>query len=279
MTEAGNPERLDGRTALVTGGGAGIGGGISRVLAHAGATVVLNDIDESYAQQTAAAITADGGTAVVVTGDIRQAEVVAAVCARAIDVGEGRVDVLVNNVGDFKPSKPTFLESNEEQWRDLYAINLEHVFRCTQALLPTMIAQGGGSIVNNSTVEAMRGIPRHCVYSAFNAGVIAFTKSLAIEVGKHNVRVNAIAPDMADTLATSAESMLRGRDPAMIPKWIPLGRFGLPEDYGDVVLFLASDQSRFVTGHTIPVDGGTMAASGWYGRTEGNGWTNLPDRP
>jgi 2-hydroxycyclohexanecarboxyl-CoA dehydrogenase len=279
MTDNVDTGSLTGKIAVVTGGGAGIGGGISRVLARAGATVVLNDIEESFAQETAKAITSEGGQVVVVTGDIRQPETVSRLRQVALETGDGRVDVLVNNVGDFKPAKATFLDSTEEQWRDLYAINLEHVFRCTHALLPTMIEQGGGSIVNNSTVEAMRGIPRHTVYSAFNAGVIAFTKSLAIEVGKHNIRVNAIAPDMADTLATSAESMLRGRDPSMIPKWIPLGHFGQPEEYGDVVLFLASDQSRFVTGHTIPVDGGTMAASGWYGRTEGNGWTNLPDRP
>ena len=125
----------------------------------------------------------------------------------------------------------------------------------------------------------MRGAPGNSVYSAFNAGVIAFTKSLAVELGRTGVRVNAIAPDMADTLQTPAESMLRGRDPELVRHWIPLGRFGQPDEYGDVVLFLASEQSRFVTGQIIAVDGGTQAASGWYLRRNGSRFTNLPDQP
>ena len=90
---------------------------------------------------------------------------------------------------------------------------------------------------------------------------------------------NAIAPDLADTLQTPADMMLRGRDPALLRSWVPLGRFGQPDDYAQVALFLASDMARFVTGHVIPVDGGTTAASGWYLRADGRGWTNLPDVP
>ena len=100
-----------------------------------------------------------------------------------------------------------------------------------------------------------------------------------MELGRDGIRVNAIAPDLADTLQTPAAAMLRGRDPALIASWVPLGRFGQPEDYGDVVVFLASEMARFVTGHVIPVDGGTTAASGWYGRPGRRGWTNLPDSP
>ena len=142
-----------------------------------------------------------------------------------------------------------------------------------------MVERGSGSIVNVSTVEAARGIPGHAVYSAFNAGVDAFTRSLAVEVGRNGVRVNCLAPDMANTLQTTRESKLRGRDPDLISTWVPLGRFGEPDDYAEVALFLASDQSRYVTGHTIPVDGGTLAAGGWYGRAGGRGWTNTPDAP
>jgi NAD(P)-dependent dehydrogenase (short-subunit alcohol dehydrogenase family) len=100
-----------------------------------------------------------------------------------------------------------------------------------------------------------------------------------VEVAPDGIRVNAIAPDLADTAQTPAAMMLRGRDPALIPSWVPLGRFGQPADYADVVVFLVSDAARFVTGQTIPVDGGTLAASGWYRRTDGQGWTNLPDQP
>ncbi|MEE3251041.1 MAG: SDR family oxidoreductase, partial [Actinomycetota bacterium] len=99
------------------------------------------------------------------------------------------------------------------------------------------------------------------------------------EVGKDGIRVNCIAPDMADTLQTPGDSMLRGRDPQLIRSWIPLGRWGQPLDYAKVMLFLAGDLSSFMTGNTLMVDGGTMAASGWYGRASGSGWTNLPDQP
>jgi NAD(P)-dependent dehydrogenase (short-subunit alcohol dehydrogenase family) len=269
---------LAGAVAVVTGGGGGIGGGTSRLLARAGAMVVLNDIDAELAASAADDIQRAGGHVVTVVGDIRERATVNSLVETAREAGGGHIDVLVNNVGDYRPATRGFLASSEDDWSALYAINLEHVLRCTHAVLPAMIEQGDGSIVNVSTVEAMRGIPNHAVYSAFNAGVSAFTKSLAVEVARHGVRVNAIAPDMADTLQTPAASMLRGRDPAMTRSWIPLGRFGQPDDYAQVVLFLASDQSRFVTGQTIPVDGGTLAASGWYGRTDGRGWTNLPDR-
>lgn len=268
---------LAGQVAVVTGGGGGIGGGVSRLLAAHGAVVVLNDIDADLAHATADEITAAGGRVVVIVGDIREADTVALVAAAGLETGRGHVDVLVNNAGDYRPATGGFLKSAEADWDALYAINLQHVYRLTHALLPSMIEHGSGAIVNVSTVEALRGIPNHAVYSAVNAGVLAFTKSLAVEVGHHGVRVNAIAPDMADTLSTPAATMLRGRDPQLVQSWIPLGRFGQPEDYAKVVLFLASGLSSFVTGHVIPVDGGTTAASGWYAKASGRGWSNLPD--
>jgi NAD(P)-dependent dehydrogenase (short-subunit alcohol dehydrogenase family) len=255
---------LAGRVAIVTGGAGGIGGGITRVLAAAGANVVCVDLDEP----------ATGDRVVPLIGDVREPGTV----RRAVEAAGDRIDILVNNVGDYRPAG-RFVRTTEDDWRALYAINLEHVLRMTHAVLPTMQAQHAGSIVNVSTVEAFRGIPANAVYSAFKAGVSAFTKSLAVEVAPDGVRVNAIAPDLADTAQTPASMMLRDRDPALIPSWVPLGRFGAPEDYGEVVLFLVSDAARFVTGQTIPVDGGTLAASGWYRRADGRGWTNLPDRP
>ncbi|WP_436772903.1 SDR family NAD(P)-dependent oxidoreductase [Yinghuangia sp. YIM S09857] len=271
------PEPLAGRVAVVTGGGAGIGGGVSRLLARAGALVVLNDIDAGYAEAAAKDIADAGGKAVTVVGDIREPGTVASLRDAALAATpEGRVDVLVNNVGDYRPSS-VFLRSTEEDWAASHAINFEHVLRVTHALLPPMIESGGGSIVNVSTVEALRGIPGCPVYSAYNAAVIAFTKSLAVDVGRKGVRVNCIAPDMAQTLQTPREQMLRGRDEKLIQSWIPVGRFGEPDEYAQVVLFLASDASSFVTGHVVPVDGGTTAASGWYGKADGRGWTNLPD--
>jgi 2-hydroxycyclohexanecarboxyl-CoA dehydrogenase len=115
------------------------------------------------------------------------------------------------------------------------------------------------------------------MYAAFNAGVVAFTRSLAVDVAQHGIRVNAIAPDLADTPQTPAALMLRGRDPDLIRTWIPVGRFGRPDDYAAVVESPASEDARFITGHTIPVDGGTLAASGWYARADRKGWTNMPN--
>ena len=260
MTEA----NLAGRVAIVTGGAGGIGGGVTAALADAGARVVCVDLNEPPPHPRVGPI----------IGDVRNRETVdEAVAAAGPDI-----HILVNNVGDYRPAG-YFARTTEADWQALYAINLEHVFRMTHAVLPFMRQQQYGAIVNVSTVEAYRGIPGNAVYSAFKAGVSAFTKSLAVELAPDGIRVNAIAPDLADTLQTPAEMMLRGRDPALIPSWVPLGRFGVPEDYAAVVLFLASDAARFVTGQTIPVDGGTLAASGWYRRADGRGWTNLPDSP
>ncbi|MCD6640370.1 MAG: SDR family oxidoreductase [Nocardioides sp.] len=265
------------RVSVVTGGALGIGGAITRRLAADGDHVLLVDIDPEAAEATAHEVREDGGTVDVVVGDASDDSTVDAV-RDAVD-RLGRLAVLVNNVGDFRPASRTFLHSTPEQWQRLYEVNLRHVLQMTHALLPRMVEQGSGAIVNNSTVEAFRGIPGHAAYSAYNAGVSAFTRSLAVEVGRHGVRVNAIAPDLADTPQTSREAMLRGRDPGLVPLWIPMGHFGEVADYAAVVAFLASDEARFVTGHTIPVDGGTLAASGWYGRADGKGWTNMPDQP
>jgi NAD(P)-dependent dehydrogenase (short-subunit alcohol dehydrogenase family) len=261
---------------LVTGGAGGIGEGITRRLAAEGATVVVNDIDADRLEAVVRSCTDDGRDVVAVPGDVRQPEIVERLAGRAEAVGDGRVDVLVNNVGDYRPYG-RFLDSTEDDWRALAAVNLDHVLRCTHRVAPGMVARGAGSIVNLTTVEVHRGIPGHAVYSAYKSAVLGFTRSLAVELGNHGVRVNAVAPDMAATLQTPAEMMLRGRDPADLPRWIPLGRLGEPADYADVVLFLASDDSRFVTGQSIAVDGGTLAASGWY-RTRGRrGWSVFPD--
>lgn len=265
------------RTSVVTGGALGIGAAVCRRLAAHGDHVIIVDIDPDALTTTAAAITADGGSVSTITGDAAADTTVAQVLAEVEH--RGRLDVLVNNVGDFRPASKTFLHSRPDQWQRLYELNLLHVVKMCHALVPRMISTGGGAVVNNSTVEAFRGIPGHAVYSAYNAGVSAFTKSLAVEVAPHGIRVNAIAPDLADTEQTPAAAMLRGRDPGLIRHWVPLGRFGQVDDYAAVVYFLASTEARFVTGQTLPVDGGTLAASGWYARSDGKGWTNMPDRP
>ena len=270
---------LANKIAAVTGGGGGIGGGISRLFAEAGAAVVVNDIDADLANAAVGDITDAGGRAIAVVGDITDADVVAEFHRAAVAFGDGRVDVLVNNVGDYRPGAGKFIRTTEADWDAQINITFRHVLRCTHAFLPTMVEGGGGTIVNVSTVEAMRAMPRIAVYSASNAAIIAFTRSVALEMADQNIRVNAIAPDMAVTLQTPLDQMLRDRPLEQVTRNIPLCRFGTPDDFAEVALFLASDQSRFMTGQTIPVDGGTMTAQGWYRRADGRGFTNLPDAP
>lgn len=265
------------RSVVVTGGALGIGGAVSRRFGRNGDHVVLVDIDADAAADAARDIEASGGTCTTVVGDITDDSTVAALDIAIDRDVAGRVDVLVNNVGDFRPAKAVFHKSDRVQWQRLHELNLWHVFTVSHMVIPRMIERGSGCIINVSTVEAFRGIPGHAVYSAYNAGVSAFTKSLAVELGPSGIRVNAIAPDLADTEQTPAALMLAGRDPNLIRTWLPLGRFGDPDDFAGVVAFLASEDSRFVTGHTIPVDGGTLAASGWYSRITRRGWTNMPD--
>jgi NAD(P)-dependent dehydrogenase (short-subunit alcohol dehydrogenase family) len=128
-------------------------------------------------------------------------------------------------------------------------------------------------------VEAFRGIPGCSVYSAFKAGVSQFTRSLAVEVGGQGVRVNALAPDVTETLQAPYDRWVPEEQRGLVPSWVPLVRFGEPADVARVALFLASDEARFVTGHTIPVDGGTLAASGWYKKVGARRWTNRPQNP
>jgi 2-hydroxycyclohexanecarboxyl-CoA dehydrogenase len=264
---------LKDRVALITGGGAGIGGSISRVFAKAGAKVVIVEIDADYAAAAKRDITAAGGQCHIVAGDVRESAVVKKAVAEALATF-GRIDVLVNNVGHFAPYK-LFIDFEEEDFDTQYQISFLHALRFTRAVLPQMIAQQSGSIIQVSSVEGQRGIPSNAVYSAYKAGLINFARSLAVEVGGHGIRVNCLAPDLTHTPATPMYDWLP--DQRQVRSWAPLGRFAHPDEQADVALFLASDQSRFVTGQTIAADGGTMAASGWYRPDpEKDRWMNTP---
>jgi NAD(P)-dependent dehydrogenase (short-subunit alcohol dehydrogenase family) len=269
---------LTGKVAVVTGGGGGIGRGISETFAAHAAKVVVTDIDPDRALDTVNAISHVGGDAVAHVVDVRNRDEVDGLATATIEK-YGRVDVLVNNVGHYLYRGSPFLDTDEEQWSALYDVNLRHVFLCTKALAPIMVAQGnGGSIINLSTVEAFRGIPMMAVYSAFKAGVTQFTKSLALELGNDGIRVNAIAPDLTQSIQVDYERWVPAEQQHLVPTWVPVGRFGTANDIAGVALFLASDLSAFVTGTTVHADGGSLAAGGWF-RTERGGWTNRPLNP
>jgi 3-oxoacyl-[acyl-carrier protein] reductase len=266
---------LEGKVAIVTGGGGGIGRGIVERFVDEGASVVFAEIEAERARETQAAV---GERVVGVVCDVREPGAAEALVTAARD-NFGRVDVLVNNVGHFGGRRVAFHEQTDDEWDALYRVNLAHVFTCSRAVLPSLVEQGdGGSIVSVSTIEAFREIPTRAVYSAFKAAITGFTRSVAVEYARHRVRVNAIAPDVTETLQVPYSRWVGPEDQHLIPTWVPLGRFGRPSDDAGVAVFLASDLSGFVTGTTVHVDGGTFAAGGWFPTEEG-GWTNRPRRP
>jgi 2-hydroxycyclohexanecarboxyl-CoA dehydrogenase len=261
---------LEGRSAVVTGGGGGIGRAISERFAAEGASVVVAEVDADRAAETVAAIGAAGGEAVAVVGDVTDAAFVAELATRA-----GTVDVLVNNVGHYLTRGHDFLAAGPDEWDALHAVNLRHVLLCTRAFVDGMIGRGRGSIVNVSSVEAFRAIPNRPVYSAYKAAVTGFTRSLAVDLGNSGVRVNAIAPDLTESLQVRYSEWVPPEQQDRIPAWVPVGRFGTADDVAGVALFLASDLSAFVTGTTVHADGGSLAAGGWFRRPDGT-WTNRP---
>ncbi|MBS1895636.1 MAG: SDR family oxidoreductase [Actinobacteria bacterium] len=263
---------LEGRDAIVTGGAAGIGGAISEAFLAHGAAVLAVDVNgEALAGLRERA---DGA-------DLRTLELDVTVPGAAEEVAAALpdADLLVNNVGHFLRPPTVFTAEDAPAWDAQRAVNLDHVLTLTRAVLPGMIERGrGGSIVNLTTVEAFRGIPGHAVYSAYKAAVVAFGRSLALEVGEHSIRVNDIAPDVVETPQLPYTDWVEESERRRWKTWVPLARHGIAEDVAGAALFLASPLSSFVTGTTIHVDGGTKAAGGWYPRDEG-GWTNRPLSP
>lgn len=264
---------VTGRVALITGGGAGIGRATAELYAQAGMRVAVVEIDPCRAADVEAAL---GPDSLVVIGDVRiEADVRRTI--EAVHTRFGRLDVLVNNVGDFLLIRSEFSESTEEEWDRLYAVNLLHIFRVTRAAIPLMKASGGGSIISISTVEAFRGIPLCVAYSAFKAAVTGFTQSLSVELGQYGIRVNAIAPETTDTAQITADSRVPAENRDRIELWFPLRRYGRAADTAGSALFLASERlSGWMSGSTLMVDGGVIAAGAWMRMPEGKGWTHLP---
>jgi 3-oxoacyl-[acyl-carrier protein] reductase len=246
---------LDGRVAIVTGGGAGIGRGIALGLAAFGARVVIWERDEATAHSAAAEA---GGLACVT--DVREEDQVDAALAATIDA-LGSPTILVNNAGGVFQSP--LLDTAPKGWDALIRANLTHLLLCTQRVARAMVDAGaGGSIVNVTSIEGTRAAPGYAAYSAAKAGVINLTKTAALELAPHGIRVNCLAPDvtMTDGLLAVAQP---GFEPA-IANMVPMGRAGHVDEMAGAAVFLASAMSSYVTGQTLHVDGGTEAAGGWY---------------
>jgi 3-oxoacyl-[acyl-carrier protein] reductase len=251
---------LDGRVAVVTGGGDGIGAGIAWLFAEHGAHVEVAEVDRERANRIRDEVSGAGGSIRCHVVDVTVDDDVTRL-AEAVLAEHDRIDVLVNNVGDYRPLVP-FHRSTPESWQQQYDINLRHVFAVTRAFVPSMIDAHRGSIVTVHSVEGMRGYPKDPVYGAMKAAAAHFTTCLAVDLGRHGIRVNGIGTDLAQTPQVDYLTGYEDVD-ELWASWAPVGRVGWPEDQARVALFLASDQSAFVTGHNIPVDGGTKAGGGW----------------
>ncbi|ADP83991.1 SDR family NAD(P)-dependent oxidoreductase [Pseudofrankia inefficax] len=281
---------LVGKAAVVTGAGAGIGQAIARGLAAAGVRVGLVEIDPSRAAASAELIAKEGGTALPLQADVMDTAALGAAITAA-HAEFGRLDILVNNAGGVKGTR--FLDQSERSWRRHIDINLVSMLAATATAAPliarTVAASGpvnasrrsGGSIVNITSIEGTRAAPMFAVYAACKAGMINFTRTMALELAESGIRINALAPDV--TATAGLRGIMHGPvDPDALPapapglfpgldRYVPLGREGVAAEIADAAVFLCSDQAAYITGTTLSVDGGTAASAGWL--RSGAGWT------
>ncbi|GES32296.1 SDR family NAD(P)-dependent oxidoreductase [Streptomyces angustmyceticus] len=249
--------RFEGYSALITGAGRGIGAATAYRLAAEGARVLVTDLDAARAERVAAGIEEAGGTAGAMPCDVGDRAAVDAAVARAVE-RFGGLDVLVNNAYRCHPDTPLFEDEPEEDWAADLDVTLGGAFRCARAALPHLAAAGGrGAIVNIGSVNGIQDFGNHA-YSAAKAGLASLTRTLSGRCAPRGVRVNLVAPGTVDTPSWAGhEERLRRAAAAY-----PLGRVGRPEDVAAAVAYLASSDAAWVTGVTLPVDGGVLVANG-----------------
>jgi NAD(P)-dependent dehydrogenase (short-subunit alcohol dehydrogenase family) len=251
--------RLPNRVALITGGTSGIGQATAMLFAKEGARVAITGRNQARGQQVRDAILSSGGKAIFIPCDVRKAEA----CRGAVDEtvsAFGQLDILFNNAGVFYPH--TVLDCSEEEWDEQADVNLKGTFLMSKFALPEMIRRGNGVIINNSSGWGIVGGDAAAAYCASKGGVVLLTKAMAIDHGPQGIRVNCICPGDVDTPMLPQDARMRGL------KWQdylagcarrPLGRIGRPEEIAQAALFLASDDSSFMTGAALVVDGGGTA--------------------
>jgi NAD(P)-dependent dehydrogenase (short-subunit alcohol dehydrogenase family) len=251
--------RLENKVALITGGTSGIGEAVADLFAREGARVAITGRNESRGHAVTARILESGGEAIFLRTDVRKA----AECRRAVDEtlsSFGRLDILFNNAGVFFPQ--TALECSEEEWDLQIDINLKGTFLMSKYALPSMIPQGSGVIINNSSGWGLVGGDKAVAYCASKGGVVLLTKAMAVDHGRQGIRVNCICPGDVDTPMLPEDAKLRGLDWKAYLAGCenrPMGRIGTADEIAKAVLFLACDDSSFMTGAALVVDGGGTA--------------------
>jgi NAD(P)-dependent dehydrogenase (short-subunit alcohol dehydrogenase family) len=253
--------RLTGKVALITGAGSGIGRAMARLFAHEGASVVAGDINQSNNAETVRLIEADGadvGTALPISLDVTSAQQIETAIQTTLDCF-GHLDILCNNAG-IGEQHTSILELPESEWDRVYSINVKGVFLGIKYAAAAMIRSGrSGSIINTASVAGIVGDPGYTAYASSKAACIHLSKTAALELARSHIRVNAIAPAFTHTPMVD-EMVSTHRDPARalqkLGNIIPLGRLGTPEEIANAALFLASDESSFMTGAVLVLDGG-----------------------
>lgn len=258
----GSPQKMTGKRVLVTGSGTGIGRGIALEFAREGAAVALH-----YAHSAAGAraaveeIRQFGGQAEAFPADLNHVEEAQGLARQALEF-LGGIDVLISNAG-ITMNRP-FDQVTPEQFDVLYHVNVRAPFFLTQALLPAMLAQGAGVVINITSIHAFAGMPGHSVYAGTKGALLAYTRELAIELAPQGIRVNAIAPGAVEV--ENYYKLMPDFNPEAVGRNIPAGFIGQPWDIARVALFLASDEARFIVGQTLIVDGGTTS---WIALNDG----------
>ena len=257
--------RLKDKVAIITGGGGGIGGQVCSLFAQEGARLLIAEIDLDATSKISKQLREEGYSAEIAEVDVRNFDEAQQLAKTAVDIF-GQIDILVNIAGGsagvfLKSTHSVFAESNPDRWKEIIDLNLYGTLNCARAVINHMISRNSGKIINLSSIAGILGMQKAAEYSAAKAGVIGFTKALAKEVAPYGIHVNCVSPGVIGT------TRVRNMPKKSVDSWlegIPFGRLGEPEEVAEAILFLASDESNFITGENLPVTGGqTLGALGY----------------